>query len=151
MRYIQQEDKSSDCVFCLAIQQQDGFENLVLHRASRSFVILNRYPYTTGHLMVVPNIHQPTLENLDPETRQEMMELVNLTMVVLRQVYHPDGFNIGANIGVAAGAGIASHVHLHVLPRWTGDTNFMSTIGGTRVLPEELSQTYQRVLSSWPG
>lgn len=150
MRYIQQEEKPNSCVFCWAIQQEDGVENLVVNRATHSFVILNRFPYTTGHLMIVPKVHRSSLEDLDSETRQEMIELVSRSMSVLREVYHPDGFNIGANIGAAAGAGIATHVHIHVLPRWAGDTNFMSTIGGTRVLPEELSETYQRVLSSWP-
>lgn len=128
---------------------QDDAHNMVLHRAKRSFVILNAYPYTNGHLMVVPNDHMPSIEDLERDTRAEMMELVSQAMTVLRSVYHPEAFNVGANIGAAAGAGIAAHVHIHVLPRWAGDTNFMSTIGQTRVLPEELPETYLRLRAAW--
>jgi ATP adenylyltransferase len=99
--------------------------------------------------MVVPNEHLPSLEALDVATRSEMMELLNLSMVVLKEIYHPEGFNIGANIGSAAGAGVADHVHIHVVPRWLGDTNFMSTLGETRILPEELELTYRRVIEAW--
>ena len=99
--------------------------------------------------MVVSNIHLPTLEDLDPETRAEMMELATTGMSILRKVYQPEGFNFGANIGAAAGAGIAGHVHLHVVPRWRGDTNFMSALADTRVLPEELDETYRRIYTAW--
>jgi ATP adenylyltransferase len=112
-------------------------------------VILNRYPYTNGHLMIVANAHLPALDFLDAPTRAEMMELINLSTVVLKEIYHPEGFNIGANIGSAAGAGVADHVHIHVVPRWKGDTNFMSTLGEIRVLPEELELTYRRVIEAW--
>jgi ATP adenylyltransferase len=108
-------------------------------------VILNRYPYTSGHLMVVPLDHLPNLEELDAQTRAEMMELTTRSMTVLRKIYHPEAFNMGANIGEAAGAGVKQHVHIHIVPRWGGDTNFMSTVGGTRVLPEALESTYERV------
>jgi ATP adenylyltransferase len=108
-------------------------------------VILNRYPYTSGHLMVVPFDHQPNLERLNPQTRAEMMELVTHCMTALRKIYNPQAFNMGANIGEAAGAGVQSHVHIHVVPRWAGDTNFMSSVAETRVLPEALDVTYHRV------
>jgi len=150
MKYIQQHEPSGGCVFCAAHKAaQDGPHNLVLYRAEHSFVILNAYPYSNGHLMVVPYEHHPTIEDLGCEVRAEMMELVSQAMTVLRSVYHPEAFNMGANIGAAAGAGIAAHVHIHILPRWAGDTNFMSTIGQTRVIPEELPETYRRLREAW--
>jgi ATP adenylyltransferase len=112
-------------------------------------VILNRYPYTTGHLMIVPFDHQPSLELLDAETRAELMELASQSIRVLQLEYAPQGFNLGINIGEAAGAGILGHVHLHVVPRWKGDTNFMSTLGDTRVLPEALEDTWRRIKIAW--
>lgn len=136
-------------MFCRVQIQNSDVENLIVFRARKAFVILNRYPYTSGHLMVVSNIHLPTLEDLDPETRAEMMELATTGMRILRKVYQPEGFNFGANIGAAAGAGIAGHVHLHVVPRWRGDTNFMSALADTRVLPEELDETYRRIYTAW--
>jgi ATP adenylyltransferase len=149
MKYIQQHEQPAGCVFCMAAQQEDDEENLVLARGKSSFTILNRYPYTSGHLMVVPYLHMPSIEDLNAETRQEMIEFVNQAMGVLRQVYQPQAFNFGANIGAAAGAGIAGHVHMHVVPRWNGDTNFMSTIGETRILPEDLSESYRRIRQQW--
>jgi len=145
MEYIENNNKEDGCIFCIAKAQEDSAENLIAQRGERAFVILNRYPYTTGHLMVVPLEHKATLEELDPRTRAEMMELTALCMTVLRNVYNPQGFNMGANIGEAAGAGVKEHVHIHIVPRWAGDTNFMSTLGETRVLPELLADTYQRV------
>ena len=148
MTYIQ-GNKVEGCVFCNALAQTGDAENLIVQRGGRAFVILNRYPYTSGHLMVVPYDHQPSLELLEAETRAEMMELAAQVIAVLRKVYTPQGFNLGVNIGEPAGAGIAEHVHLHIVPRWTGDTSFMSALGGTRVLPELLEDTYQRVLAAW--
>ena len=147
--YIEDHSKQDGCVFCRESQHSDGPDNLIVYRGRLAFVILNRYPYSNGHLMIVPDVHQPSLELLDIPTRAEMMELINLATVVLGEVYHPAGFNIGANIGAAAGAGVADHVHIHVVPRWMGDTNFMSTLGETRVLPEELEHTYRRVTEAW--
>jgi ATP adenylyltransferase len=144
MEYIE-SNKVDGCVFCSALEKEDGAENLIAFRGERAFVILNRYPYTSGHLMVVPFNHQPNLEVLDRETRLEMMELTTRCMTVLRDIYRPEAFNMGANIGEAAGAGVKSHVHIHIVPRWSGDTNFMSVLGQTRVLPEVLESTYQRV------
>ena len=149
MAYIEKHKAETDCVFCSAQQKPDGPENLIVYRGSRAFVILNRFPYTSGHLMVVPNAHQPSLQSLEPETRAEMMELATECLNVLGQVYHPEGFNLGINLGEPAGVGITSHVHLHVVPRWMGDTNFMSSLGKTRVLPERLEDTYHRVSEGW--
>jgi ATP adenylyltransferase len=145
MIYIENHEKIDGCVFCDAQAMHDSVENLIAYRGERAYVILNRYPYTGGHLMVVSLNHKPNLEELDPPTRAEMMELASRCTTVLTKLYKPHGFNIGANIGEAAGAGMAGHVHIHIVPRWKGDTNFMSSLGGTRVIPEALEITYQRV------
>ena len=129
----------------MAQAMEDGAQNLIAYRWARAYVILNRYPYTSGHLMVVPFEHKANLEVLDSQTRAEMMELTARCMTVLRKVYNPQAFNMGANIGEAAGAGVKEHVHIHIVPRWKGDTNFMSTLGDTRVLPETLEDTYVRI------
>ncbi|MEA5079934.1 MAG: HIT domain-containing protein [Anaerolineaceae bacterium] len=149
MKYITNNDKPGECVFCAAPQLPDGPANLIVHRGEHAFVILNRFPYTTGHLMIVPFEHQSSLDALTPETRAEMMELVNKAIKVMRKEYKPQGFNVGINLGSAAGAGIAEHMHIHVVPRWNGDTNFMSTVGEVRVLPEELEATLERISKAW--
>ena len=149
MKYVQSDGAETGCVFCMVQKQDNDRKNLVIFRGKRAFVILNRFPYTSGHLLIVANAHLPSLEELDTETRSEMMELTTRAIVVLRKVFRPAAFNIGANIGEAAGAGVAGHVHLHVVPRWSGDTNFMSTLAETRVLPEELDATYRRVSPAW--
>ena len=136
-------------MFCTALEQEDGPGNLILFRGEQAFVILNRFPYTTGQLMVVPNVHQPSLELLKAAVRAEMMELVTHSTQLLNRAYQPNGFNIGINIGAAAGAGVADHVHMHVVPRWVGDSNFMSTLGDTRVLPELLDDTFRRLSADW--
>ena len=135
------------CIFCEKIRadtSQDR-ENLVLWRGKRAFLLLNLYPYANGHLMVAPYEHTGELESLDAETLQEMMQLVNHGIRALKQTSNPHGFNVGANLGQAAGAGVKDHVHLHIVPRWSGDTNFMATLGETRVLPEALEDTYKRI------
>jgi len=132
------------CLFCVKSQSEDE-EAHIVHRGRLCYVILNRYPYNSGHLMIVPYVHAPTLENLDAETLTDLMTLTQLSLRVLREAYNPQGFNVGLNIGEAAGAGVAGHIHLHVVPRWSGDVNCMTTVGQTRVIPEWLDQTYQRL------
>ena len=145
MEYIENHGKEDGCVFCRALALEDSPENLIVHRGKHAFVILNRYPYTSGHVMIVPLRHEPTLEKLDSAERAEMMELTSRSTGVLSQVYQTRAFNVGMNIGEAAGAGIKEHVHVHVVPRWVGDTNFMSTLASTRVLPETLDDTWKRI------
>jgi ATP adenylyltransferase len=141
--------KTSGCAFCDVQKQSEDIQNLLVWRGDRAFVMLNRYPYNTGHLLVIANAHLASLEDLEPACRSEMMELATRSLVVLRKVYKPDGFNVGANIGEAAGAGIPGHVHLHILPRWTGDASFTLTLAETKVLPEALEETYRRVHAAW--
>ena len=149
MKYVQGDVEPVECIFCYELSLTDDGESLIVHRGKTTFVLLNRYPYTTGHLMVVPFSHTASLDLLDQGARAEMIELTTHAVEVLKKIYKPDGFNIGANIGSAAGAGVAGHVHIHIVARWIGDTNFMSTLGETRVLPEELGSTYQRICSGW--
>ncbi len=133
------------CVFCAALASPDDRQSLVLHRADRAFLILNAYPYASGHLMAVVTRHVATLEEASPEELAEGMRLVQVAVRALRDTYRPDGFNVGVNQGHVAGAGVAGHLHIHVVPRWTGDTSFMTAIGDTRVLPESLQDTYDRL------
>ena len=145
MKYIGSANKETGCIFCNALSKKDDDTNLIVMRGERAFVILNKFPYTSGHLMVAPVAHKATLEELDAAARAEIMELTSFSMTVLRKVYNPQAFNLGANIGEAAGAGVPGHVHMHIVPRWNGDTNFMTSIGDVRVLPETLEETYRRV------
>lgn len=140
--------KTEGCVFCHAAESEVDRENLVLLRGERAFLILNRYPYNNGHFMSVPYDHVPSLEDLDPATLTELMLLVNRGIVALRACMHPDGFNIGANLGLVGGAGIEDHVHIHVVPRWAGDTNFMPVVGDMRVVPQTWLQTYTDLKSA---
>lgn len=149
MEYINNNKKKKECVFCDAIKSDRDEENLVVFRGKYSFILMNKYPYNTGHSLIIPYSHVSSYEDLQPEERAEMMELLNQFTHVLRQVYQPEAFNVGANIGTAAGAGIAPHVHFHILPRWSGDTNFLTTVMQTRVLPEKLSDTYQKLREMW--
>jgi ATP adenylyltransferase len=147
MQYLTNADRAvtvSGCVFCAKPQASDEQEH-ILHRGASAYITLNRYPYNNGHLMVIPYSHAPSLEQLGPPTLTELMLLTNRGLGVLRQAYRPDGFNIGINVGQAAGAGIADHIHIHIVPRWNADTNFMPIIGDTRVIPETLDQTYARL------
>jgi ATP adenylyltransferase len=149
MNYISRTDKPGGCIFCDACACADSGDNLVVQRGKLAFVILNRYPYTSGHIMVVPYAHQPSLVCLDAPTLSEIMLLINQGLRTIEKIYRPHGFNVGANIGTVAGAGVADHVHFHIVPRWSGDTNFMTTTGNTRVLPEELGETFQRLRDGW--
>ena len=144
-RYIAAADDGKGCVFCRALKSGDDQASLIVHRARRNFVILNLFPYTSGHLMIVPYAHIASLSDIDEATTSEMMELAKQAQRAIESEYHPDGFNIGLNLGRAAGAGVAEHIHLHVVPRWSGDANFVSVVGETRVLPEELKATFDRL------
>ena len=148
MTYIQNNTQTG-CPLCQELAVPDGPGNLIVHRGQRAFVILNRYPYTSGHVMTVPYAHLPSLEDLDPATRAELLELAVAAMQVIQTLYRPQGYNLGINLGESAGAGILDHVHMHVVPRWSGDTNFMSTLGSTRVLPETLEDTYIKMKKGW--
>ena len=149
MEYIENNKKDDGCVFCNAQAKTDSAENLIAYRGKLAYVIINRYPYTSGHLMVIPFEHKANLEELDSQTRAEMIEMTSRCTTILKNIYKPQGFNVGVNIGEAAGAGVLGHVHIHIVPRWKGDTNFMSSIGETRVLPEILEDTYKRVKAAF--
>lgn len=151
MPYIEDESDSMECIFCQLLEGPDSPDNLILHRADHAFVILNRFPYTNGHTMIVPFAHEASLDPLPAETLTEMMELTREAIGHLRQVYQPEGFNVGLNLGRVAGAGITDHIHIHIVPRWGGDTNFMATTAKTRVVPEALEVTYKRLKDSWSG
>lgn len=132
------------CLFC-ELQKKNDDEAYIVYRGSKNYIVLNAFPYTTGHLMIVPYRHVSTIEELDDEEILEMIKLAKLMIKILKKEYRPDGFNIGINIGRAAGAGIEGHIHLHIVPRWVGDSNFMSIIANTRVLPEALDETYKKL------
>jgi ATP adenylyltransferase len=144
-RYIAEAGKIAGCVFCDAPVANRDEETLIVLRGMKNYVILNRYPYTSGHVMIVPYAHTADFGQLDSETSAEIMRLAQRMQSALDAVYHPEGYNLGMNLGRSAGAGIADHLHMHLLPRWTGDTNFMSTIGETRLEPEDLSTTYAKL------
>jgi ATP adenylyltransferase len=137
--------KQPECIFCDAAARKDDDETLIVHRGAKNFVILNRYPYTTGHVMIVPYAHVADLGACDADALSEMMRLAQRVEAAFRANYHPDGMNVGMNLGRAAGAGVAGHVHMHALPRWFGDANFMTVAAETRVHPEELKTTYERL------
>ncbi len=137
--------RTDGCIFCHAVQSDNDRENLLLLRGERGFLLLNRFPYNNGHFMVVPYAHVPSLEDLDAPTLTEMMLLLNRGLAALRTTMHPDGFNVGVNLGQAAGAGVVDHVHIHAVPRWLGDTNFMPVVVDVRVVPETWLQTYDRL------
>ena len=147
-RYVSQSIPGEECLFCRiasATKAEDDQANHVLLRAARDFALLNLYPYTSGHLMIAPYAHVATLEENEPETLEEMIRLAQRAESALRAVYHPGGVNVGINIGKAAGAGVEGHIHMHVLPRWSGDVNFMTAVGETRVLPEDLDVTWEKL------
>ena len=133
-------------MFCrMASEPEHDESNFVLHRGQHAFVVLNLYPYISGHLMIVPYLHTSEFDSVPKEITDDLMDLAKRSQTALREVYSPAGFNMGMNLGAAAGAGIVEHVHLHLLPRWSGDTNFMTTVAETRVLPESLETTYSKL------
>ncbi len=138
-------DKPSGCIFCQAVAADKSEKNLVLAKSKQALVIMNRYPYNSGHLMVVPNRHAAQFEELTAEEHAELMRLVSKSVKALKEQLQPDGFNIGINFGIGAGAGIREHIHWHVVPRWIEDTNFMPVLGETRVVPEHLKNTYHKL------
>ncbi len=144
-RYITDATKDDRCVFCDALALGDDAKSFILFRGQKNFVILNRFPYTTGHVMIVPFEHVAELAGCDRETLAEMMQLAERVQAALAANYRPEGYNLGMNLGRCAGAGVTGHLHLHVLPRWTGDTNFMTAVGETRIEPEELGVTYDKL------
>ena len=147
MKYILGE-KGHHCVFCEALKSRDDVDHLVLFRGKKAALMLNLYPYTSGHLLVVPYAHVGDLTDLDSETQAEMMQLTSVGLRALRLAMKPHGFNVGANLGEAAGAGIRDHVHMHIVPRWENDTNFMPVLGDVRVIPEWLEDTYRKLRSA---
>ncbi len=144
--YMKAKKTAQECVFCRAAQNPEAdAKTLVVYRGEYCFVILNRYPYTSGHLMMVPYDHVAKLELASEESTRELMVLARQAEQVLESIYKPEGLNLGMNLGAAAGAGIAQHLHLHMLPRWSGDANFMTTVCDARVIPEALEETYRKV------
>ncbi len=144
MEYIQMQ-KPEGCILCEKPGQDNDAANYILYRGKKNFVIMNTYPYNPGHLMIAPFRHVANLEELTDEERHEHIDIVSQSIGVLRQVFDPAGFNLGTNIGKAAGAGIVDHVHTHVVPRWQGDVNFMPVLADVRVVPEALAETYQKL------
>ena len=138
-------EKASDCVMCRANELNDDEANLILHRGKLCYIMLNRYPYNNGHLMIVPYAHKSSIHELDISAWHEAADLIRICELALCEVYHCDGINIGMNLGSAAGAGIAEHLHIHMVPRWQGDSNFMTVVSGERVIPEAFSETYHKL------
>jgi ATP adenylyltransferase len=150
LEYIQAADEQEGCVFCLAAEGDDE-ERLVVRRGRRAFVLLNKYPYASGHLMVAPFRHGSEFGDLDDDETAEIHRLASEALESLAATYRPDGYNLGWNLGRVAGAGIVDHVHLHVVPRWSGDTNFMPVLADVKVLPEHLAETRRKLATAWPS
>jgi len=144
-QYVTSGAKEPGCVLCRAIDGAKGPDSLVVHAGVHDFVVMNRYPYNAGHVMIAPRRHVATLAEATPEELAEMMALARRLEEVYREVYKPDGTNIGMNLGRSAGAGVEGHIHLHVVPRWNGDTNFMGVVGGVRVIPEDPHEACARL------
>ncbi len=152
-RYVSQRGTGDRCLFCEKASGDVAHdrEHLILHRAQRNFILLNLFPYTTGHAMVAPYAHVAHLDGVEKDVLAEMMELAQKLQIALKVVYRPHGYNLGMNLGESAGAGVADHLHLHVLPRWTGDSNFMTVISETRVQPEDILTTYDKLVKLFNG
>ncbi len=150
LEYVAAADEPADgCVFCLA-EAGDDEERLVVHRGELGFVLLNRFPYASGHLLVAPRRHVGEFAGLDDDEALELHRLARQGMTALAERFAPQGYNVGWNLGRIAGAGIVDHVHLHVVPRWAGDTNFMPVLGDVKVLPEHLAETRRKLAAAWP-
>jgi len=149
LEYVQSAGKQDDCFFCSAVKGDDE-EHLVVHRGERAFVLVNKFPYASGHLLVAPYRHGPSFRELDDAEALDVHRLGAQGLDALTTVYKPEGFNLGWNIGRIAGAGIPDHVHLHVVPRWAGDTNFMPVLADVKVLPEHLTETRRKLAAAWP-
>jgi len=153
LAYVKDADKDSgeECIFCAKPAADDDAANLIVHRGERSFVILNLFPYTNGHLMIAPYDHAGSLADLDSDTTAEMMALAQRAVRVLDEQYGPQGYNVGFNQGRVAGAGVEHHIHMHVVPRWGGDTNFMPVLADTRVMPQTPQQSYEVLRGTFDG
>ena len=149
LEYIKSADEEQGCVFCTAVEGDDE-ERLVVHRAERAIVILNKFPYTSGHFMVAPNRHVGDFGELDDEEVLAVHRLASAGIGALADLYSPQGYNVGWNLGRVAGAGVVDHVHLHAVPRWAGDTNFMPVLADVKVLPEHLAETRRKLAETWP-
>lgn len=152
-QYVAAEQRATGCVFCrLAEGRGEEFDaaHYVLWRGAQNFIVLNLFPYTTAHLLIIPYAHTAMLAEVDKATSDEMMDLVKQAQQIIGREYRPDGFNLGMNLGAAAGAGVAAHLHMHLMPRWAGDANFMTTVGEVRVLPESLADTYRKLKAHFP-
>jgi len=145
LEYIEKATTNGDCIFVDLPKQEDDRKNLILYRGKNAFVMMNAFPYTNGHLMIAPYQHTAEIEELTNDTLLEINQLLGRCVRWIREAYKPNGFNIGINLGSAAGAGIPDHVHWHIVPRWGGDTNFMTTVGQVRVLPQSLEDSYDRL------
>jgi len=145
MEYILDERKHDKCLFCSIVKDKKDKKNLILYRGKECFVVMNKYPYNNGHLMVVPYIHTPTFDGLSDKVLFDFIKTIRFSVDILKKVLSPDGFNLGLNFGKVAGAGMESHMHLHIVPRWTGDTDSMPIIAETRVMPEHLMKTYNKL------
>jgi len=150
-RYIADASKDEGCIFCDALAANDDAKTHIVFRGAKNFVLLNRFPYTSGHVMVVPYAHVAELSATEPDTLADMMRIAQRVQSALENTYHPQGYNLGMNLGRAAGAGVVGHLHLHVLPRWSGDANFMTVVGETRVEPEDLSTTWEKLRKALAG
>ena len=150
LEYVQHAEEADACFLCTAAASGDDEAHLVVHRGERAFVLLNKFPYSAGHLLVAPYRHGPGFGELDDAEALEIHRLGSEGLVALRGVYSPDGFNLGWNIGRVAGAGVPDHGHLHVVPRWSGDTNFMPVLGDVKVIPEDLAATRSKLADAWP-
>jgi len=140
--------KKEGCIFCDKVKENTDRENYILLRGKDAFVMLNTYPYNNGHLMVAPYKHVPDFDSLEDSELAELIGLVKKSAQILKEALNPEGFNIGANVGKVAGAGVEGHIHIHIVPRWEGDTSFISTVGGTKIIPETLDETFGKLLSA---